>query len=247
MVFRTLRRSGHAETIRILGSVGVLIASLLSSTTGPQARQRPAPTVQRWLIAPVNQNAEIDAHSSVTDLQRRFGPANVTQAKVYLGEGESVDGTVVYADDPTLRVEIVWKDASRHAPATARVRGKDSKWGMAPGITLGTSLKEIERLNGGPFTLTGFAYDYSGTIIGWNGGRLASLRSGLPHAFIRLEPDDAASPSTKADYNDVLGDRDFSSSREAMQRLDPRVYEFIVSFEPRRLNGLANQVEPARR
>jgi hypothetical protein len=214
----------------ILGSAGVLIASLLSSTTGPQSRQRPEPTVQRWLIAPTNQHAEIEADNSVTELQRRFGPANVTQAKIDLGEGESADGTVIYADDPTLRVEIVWKDASRHAPATARVRGKDSKWGLAPGITLGTSLKEIERLNGGPFTLTGFAYDYSGTIIDWNGGRLASLRSGLPHAFIRLEPDNAPAASTEADYKDVLGDRDFSSNREAMQRLNPRAYEFIVSF-----------------
>jgi hypothetical protein len=221
-----------------LGSA-VLVASLLSSTPGPQARPRLAPTVQRWLIAPVNQHAEIEADSSVTDLQRRFGPANVTQAKVDLGEGESADGTVIYANDPTLRVEIVWKDTSRHAPATARVRGEESKWGIAPGITLGTSLKEIERLNGRPFTLTGFAYDYSGTIIDWNDGRLASLRSGLPHAFIRLEPDNAIATHTNADYNDVLGDRDFSSNREAMQRLNPRVYEFIVSFERRGTGGLA--------
>jgi hypothetical protein len=55
----------------------------------------------------------------------------------------------------------------------------------------------------------------------------------LPHAFIRLEPDNATAIPTNADYNDVLGDRDISSNREAMQRLNPRVYEFIVSFEPR--------------
>jgi len=215
-----------------LGSAAVLIASFLSSTPGPQsAPSRPAPVVQRWLIAPVNQHAEIEARTSLTDLQRRFGRGNVTQAKVDLGEGESVDGTVIYADDPTLRVEIVWKDASLDAPATARVSGKGSKWGIAPGITLGTSLKRIERLNGGPFTLTGFAYDYSGTVIDWNGGRLASLRSGSPHAFIRLKPDNTAATPSNADYNDVLGDRDFRSNRDAMQRLNPRVYEIVVSFK----------------
>src|SRR5207302_3737363 len=117
----------------------------------------------------------------------------------------------------------IWKD--QPGPASLRVRGARSQWAIAPGISLGTSLAEIERVNGGPFALTGFAWDYSGTIVGWQGGRLEHLRTGVPHVFIRLQPTDPSTPSTQADYDGVMGERYFSSSIGPMQRLNPRVYE----------------------
>jgi hypothetical protein len=224
------------------------LTGVLSPTFQVRSSQRSEPTAWRWLIAPVGGRAEIGAGTSLTDLVRLFGAANVREGKIHLGEGDYADGTLLYSHDPVRRVEIVWKDESRHAPATLRVRGKKSMWGIAPGISVGTSLKDIERFNGCPFTLAGFGWDYSGTITNWNGGRLASLRTGLPHAFIRLEPSSGADTSLAADYGDVLGDHDFSSRRGAMQRLNPRVYEFIVSFEAARHEKLANtQMEPARR
>ena len=74
---------------------------------------------------------------------------------------------------------------------------------------------------------------------------MAPLRSGSPHAFIRLEPDDAAAVSARADYTDVLGDRDFSSSRQSMQRLNPHVYEVVVSFEPMTRSARDESAQPA--
>lgn len=220
----------------------LLVATLLGVFGGPSSArsvQRTEPTNTRWLIVPAGRVADIEATSSLSELEKRFGPENVQQAKINLGEGDFADGTVLYPQDPTRRVDIVWKDKSQRAPATLRVHGNASQWGIAPGITLGTSLKEIERLNGGPFTLTGFAYDYSGTITDWNGGRLAPLRTGLPHAFIRLEPGTEAHSSMRADYAEVNGDHDFSSRREAMQRLNPKVYELVISYEPMPSAGLA--------
>src|SRR5205807_2943094 len=135
---------------------------------GQSDPQRPPPRM-RWLIAPSGERAEIDANTTSADLTKQFGPANVSQAPIYLGEGSYTDGTVIYGDDPLRRVELIWKDQS--GPARLGVRGDRSQWAIAPGISLGMSLVEIERANGGPFTLTGFAWDYSGTIVGWQGGR----------------------------------------------------------------------------
>jgi hypothetical protein len=179
-------------------------------------------------------------------LTRQFGQANVHQATIPLGEGDNADGTVVYSDDPTKRLEVVWKDQTRRQPATIIVKGTESVWAIAPGISLGTSLVEIERLNGGPFTLAGFGFDYSGTIVEWQGGRLASLRTRLPRAFIRLEPVGPGSPSRQIDEAQVRGDREFSSGFGPMQRLNPGVYEFIVSYEAPLPAPLAHRMGPAR-
>jgi len=227
--------------------VAVLLGAVGAASQG-QPSQAPQPSVRRWLIAPSGTSAEIDANTSVADLEKRFGSDNVRKAQVNLGEGEMADGTIVYPDAPVRRVEVVWKDESRHGPASVRLAGARSDWGIAPGISLGTSLKEIERLNGGAFTLTGFAYDYSGTIIDWKGGRLSWLGGGIPHTFIRLQPGSQTDAAGRSDEASVLGDRTFSSALPAMQRLNPRVYALVVSYEHPSPVALANpQMEPTHR
>jgi len=84
------------------------------------------------------------------------------------GEGETAPG----------RVEIIWKDTvARAQPARLAWRGSKRRWQLPGGISLGSSLREIE-----------------------GNGR-------------------------------VLGDRDYPSSHEAMQTLDPRVYQIYMEFE----------------
>lgn len=41
----------------------------------------------------------------------------------------------------------------------------------------GTSLKELQRLNGKPFRLFGFSWDYGGLVESWQKGRLVGLES----------------------------------------------------------------------
>ena len=45
-------------------------------------------------------------------------------------------------------------------------------------MTLGTRLGRLTQLNGRPFTLSGFGWDYAGTVISWNGGRLGADSAG---------------------------------------------------------------------
>jgi hypothetical protein len=94
------------------------------------------------------------------------------------------------------------------------------------GISLGTTLQELERLNGRPFKLAGFGWDYSGVVIDWAGG---SLDSSLAGVKLYLDPGPAAYESTT--YSQVLGDREYSSDLAPMQQLTPRVYQIFVDFE----------------
>ena len=174
---------------------------------------------------------EITASSTEAGLVQRFGAANVTRGEVYLAEGETAAGTILFADDSTRRVEIVWTDDSTRArPQFAIVRGRTSRWTVAPGIALGTYADELEKLNGRPFTLNGFDWDYGGAILSWQGGRLEALGAGTGRVFLVLSPPEQIR-ITDEEYRTVTGEREIRSDDDVVRRLGPRVEEILVSFE----------------
>jgi hypothetical protein len=100
------------------------------------------------------------------------------------------------------------------------------------GIGIGTTLKALERLNGRPFQLAGFDFDYSGTVTSWLGGRLGKVSGPACEIKVRLLPDLPKSPSREqlAAGEATEGDRDFRSSDANMQLLNPRVYEVLLIY-----------------
>src|SRR6266540_2100729 len=91
-----------------------------------------------WLLVPGERAGPIRANTSETDLQSLFGLANVVPTTVYLGEGERRPGTIVFPNDPDLRLEILWGDTlARKAPQEIRLRGARTRWRFANGVTLG--------------------------------------------------------------------------------------------------------------
>ncbi|HEX2250109.1 MAG TPA: hypothetical protein VHH32_07140 [Gemmatimonadales bacterium] len=169
----------------------------------------------------------LSATSSEADLRRHYGASVVESARIELGEGETAPGTVIYPSDSLRRAEIIWQDTlGRRRPARVILRGSQSKWQVSRGISLGTSLQELEQVNGKPFTLAGFGWDYAGAVTDWNGG---ALESALTRVKLYLDPGPAQYES--APYSQVLGDRDYSSALPAMQQLSPRVTQIFIDFE----------------
>ncbi|HKP50237.1 MAG TPA: hypothetical protein VJU17_09505 [Gemmatimonadales bacterium] len=164
---------------------------------------------------------------SEIELRERYGPSVVESARIELGEGETTPGTVLYPGDRLRRAEIVWKDTVSHRrPARVILRGTQSKWHVGQGISLGTSLQELERLNGRAFVLAGFGWDYAGVVTDWKGGGLDSTL-----ASVKLYLDPGPAQQQSAAYSQVLGDRDYSSDLPAMQQLNPKVGQIFVDFE----------------
>ncbi len=169
----------------------------------------------------------ISSSTSEADLRRRYGSSAVENSRIQIGEGETAPGTVIYPADSLRRIEIIWRDTlARHRPARIILRGDQSKWQVSRGITLGTSLRELEQLNGRPFTLAGFGWDYAGAVTDWNKGALDSVLAGV---MLYLDPGPTQYES--APYAQVLGDRDYSSALPAMQQLNPRVSQIFIDFE----------------
>jgi hypothetical protein len=182
-----------------------------------------------WHLDPRDSNAVIAAQSSEAELRERFGQTAISSTRIELGEGETAPGTVLFPDDSTRRLEVVWQDTvTRRRPSRIILRGDRSRWQVGPGISLNTSLTDLERLNGKPFTLAGFGWDYAGVVTDWNGGTLDSSLAGIK---LYLDPGPAQYES--APYSQVLGDRDYSSSLPAMQQLSPKVRTIFVDFDIR--------------
>jgi hypothetical protein len=188
------------------------------------------PSASSWQIVPRRSAGPVTAASSEASLEKHYGASVVKTSRISLGEGETTPGTVLFPGDSVRRAEIVWQDTtSRRRPSRLILRGSRSEWTVGPGISLGTSLQELERLNGRPFTLAGFGWDYAGVITGWDGGALDSPLGGVK-LYLDPGPAQYESPS----YSQVLGDRDYSSSLPPMQQLNPRVAQIFVDFESSR-------------
>jgi len=188
------------------------------------------PAEDAWLILASGEKGSIHAHTTRADLVRTYGAANVVDKDVDVGEGETEPGTVIFPNDPERLIEILWKDPEKKTlPASAQLSGAKSRWKTAHNISLGTSLKDLERLNGRPFKLAGFGWDYSGTVLSWENGSLAAdFAGGHGRGIIRL--DSAASESVDKDVAQVEGDGAFLSTHPVMQKLNPTAYQIIIVF-----------------
>lgn len=185
----------------------------------------------QWLLGPEPGGDLLHADASEASLRTEFGAGAVRSDSVYVGEGLSELGTILFPGDSARQLAIVWEDtAGRARPAYVYVTGRNVTWRLYPGVGIGTDLKTLESLNGGAFQLSGFGWDYSGTTVSFNEGRLDSLwrRGGvLGNAILlRLDPETTAAPDSLRAR--VLGDRTYSSHDPAMQLLNPRVYQILM-------------------
>ncbi len=229
--------------IERFGLVVAALALLLASASAA-GQQTPAPVCgpaaeRLWLVAPDGAPPLITADTTRADLAAQFGDASLEDARIELDEVAPANqplGTIVCPDDPHRRLEIIWQDeAARARPASARLRGSgevSSDWAVAPGITLGTPLAEIQRLNGTAVRLVGFNWDYGGMIVDWRHGALEFLKTGHPQVFIRVEPSDLSVERHAAVAAHVRGASEFRSDLAAMQTLAPRVVRLDVLYLP---------------
>lgn len=159
-------------------------ALLLALLAGPIIGADP-PTAAVDL--PADPMTLVTPDTSEADLIAHLGRSQVRRADIATGEGETESGTLLFPDDPTRRIELLWHDPNRReAPAKLIVRSRESAWSIPPGIRIGTDLKTLEGRNGRPFDLAGFDWDYAGSVTGWNLGRFDGDRTPGASLMVRL-------------------------------------------------------------
>jgi hypothetical protein len=141
----------------------------------------------------------------------------------------------MFGDVADAKVEILWKDrTSRHVPYLVWIAGKQSRWRTPEGISLGTSLSMLQRANRRAFRMAGFAFDGSGTVVSWAGGRLTAASGSSCQMRLSLDPGriDWRTRADRMAFEAVVGDRVFSSGHPAIQQLNPVVYKMFLDYGP---------------
>lgn len=213
----------HGElqmSLRKIIYAGALSAVLTYGTSHVLAQV--APQYPYLSISEANKTSPLlGTTTSEKSLTTNFGAKNVKHQTVHVAEGETADGTVIYPNDAKRRVSFIWKDAKkRDVVEVIRLEDKPSLWHLPNQITTGTTLVQLEKLNGKPFKLSGFDWDYGGNVLSWNGGKLESLlksKSGKFSATLSLAPLGTNTPE------ELIGDREILSSNAKMRKLNPVV------------------------
>jgi hypothetical protein len=189
--------------------------------------------VDSWQLVPGVRVGPVTAKMSETDLIRIYGKQNVQSKAISLGEGEYEPGTSIYPREPGKTLVVLWKESEpRRLPKVIQISGEKSVWKVTHGISLGTTLKELERLNGKSFILTGLGGgEYAGTIVSWEQGKLENEFTEQGRVILRLNYPPGEGPAGQKDDPTVWGDRDFRSDHPDMQKINPRVYEIVFEFK----------------
>jgi len=184
---------------------------------------------------------------SETTLVAQFGRENVTDELIEGGgaEGDRNEGTVLFARSSDMRAEIFWKDkVAKQKPEWVRISGLQNRWRSPEGITLGTDLRAVEKLNRHPFRLAGLGFDGAGTVMSWQGGRLEVPSNSECMLRIPLRPSYNVEPSaTEARLtNEVALGWGYSSGHPAMQELNPHVYLMMLVYRQEQPSALPADV-----
>jgi hypothetical protein len=196
--------------------------SLVTISAFGQAKPDP------WQIVVTGEPGSINAHTTREDLVRAYGASNVTDQDVDVGDGEMEPETVLFAQDPERKIELLWKDPDKQTvPLFATIRGKTSRWHAVRGISLGTTLANLERINGRPFhfALTNDGTDMVEQHISWKGGLLEKDFQGDGRIVLSLVGV-AAKRVTQKGPSDFEGD----SNEPVIRKWNPHVASIAWEF-----------------
>jgi hypothetical protein len=174
--------------------------------------------------------------TSEARLKEVYGAENVVTGDVDGPEGTTMLATEVFPDDPQKRMMFVWWNEETLTDVSyVELPPGDS----VAGVKLGMTVKEVEAINGEPFSMTGFWWDYGG-FAGFQSGTLAELPGGC---MIQLSFNPGVSDyPASLDVEPVSGDRQVDSTEPLLETLDVRVDSISLGYaHPDFRNG----VEPS--
>jgi hypothetical protein len=205
---------------KLIGAAMALALAACGQSSAPATTEAP-PTEEAAMTTPQYHLTCADfAGVTLASLQERFGAENVADQTLDGPEGMKYVATVVYANDPARRLEVIWDEGAEHQRAfNVLVNGDGNLWVGPSGVEVDMPLSELEEANGGPFDISGFGWDYGGGVTDWRGGNFS--RAGCV-VQARLTP--------QGEAPGVQGDSIFSSDLPAMRAANVHVYEFGLAF-----------------
>ena len=191
---------------------------------GTQARPA-APAAPRAPATVVACNGIFAKDTGHLKLALRFDSRNLVYGPVDGPDGTKINATILYPNDARRRLEVLWNnEAGRNDVAIIAINGK-SQWVAPKGLKLGLAIAALEKANGKPFKLSGFGADGAASVLGWEGGALASLPGGCK-VGMRLLADSKSSEDTRG----AAADKEYLSNDPNVRALKPTVGEILIGY-----------------
>ncbi len=164
------------------------------------------------------------ADSSAQRLIETFGNENVVTGEVPGPEGTTVLATTVFPNDPQKKMEFGWWDEEKleRLAYFTLAETDTAPGGLKPGLTV----KEVEALNGGPFKVGGFWWDYGGGA-NFEGGKLAEAPGGCI-VSVQFEP--KADIPADLDVSTISGEVEIDSTDPLLEKLDTRIVSVSIGY-----------------
>lgn len=189
--------------------------------------EAPAPTPAA--IPPANGllDSIAGAEDTLDTLRARYGSENVVAQELSVGEGNTIQGWVLFPDRPTRQIKVFLDETGTH-PEMLVASADVTEWQRADGVRNGMTVAELAALNGRPFVFFGFYWDFGGVVIDWKGGTLGP-EGGVPGP-VMLCPPQFADENIPDDY--PSGDGEYASDLPILATFPPVVCEFGVVLAP---------------
>ena len=153
----------------------------------------------------------------------KYDSRNIVFGEVDGPDGTKIKATILYPNEPKRRLEVIWNNDAGRTDLSLVVINGQSQWVAPKGLKLGTPLAALEKANGRPFKISGFAADGTASVAGWEGGALTSLPGGCK-VGIRLAADSKAAASATA------GDKELLSNDASLKAIKPAVAEILIGY-----------------
>lgn len=163
---------------------------------------------------------------SEAGLRQVFGAGNVVAETIDGPEGSTLDATLLFPDDPTRRLVVLWQDEVQRTRPAAIIIRDDSEWVGPGGLRLGDALSEVEAVNGMPFNVLGFGWDYGGAAS-FPAGSLAAIPGGC---VLSLSFDLDWTKEYGPEFDSIMGDQQLTSDNRQLLTAAPTVSEIIVGY-----------------
>ena len=152
-----------------------------------------------------------------------YGADNVVTGDSPGPEGTTVLATTVFPDDPDRSIRFGWWNEEAltdlsYADLPAAMPGPK-------GVQAGMTVAELVELNGEPFTLSGFGWDYGG-FANIQTGQLAELDGGCT-VSVRFALEEYGDD---VDVGSIMGDQEVSSDNPLLEQLDVRVQSVSIGY-----------------
>jgi hypothetical protein len=166
---------------------------------------------------------ELLRFDSYKELKKVFGEDVIMSRQYYPDEigRMGVNQNTLLFPGTKNQVEFVWLDDSINFNGLAYINlvGHETDWRTSEGITLGTSLKQLEAYNKKPFTFYGFGWEGRGAA-NWQEGRLFNRK-----IFVSLE---LAVDYIAPEFEQLIGDHVIRSDSELAQKSNPIVWQITM-------------------